>query len=159
MRISAKVVQNYTDTNHFSYANQWIIRAGDKVSLYFQFVDLDQTGLRYMTGVGTPNQPVNVTVTFPSNAATLYSYNNATNGGFIPFGTTLNFPDTNPAMIMTVTAQQADPNDPSIWMVTLGPAQVPNSGNVQFTLTEGGTVWKFFVTNMINVQQYNSGSC
>ena len=42
MRLSAKPIVNYTDINHFSYVNQWIVSAGDPNVLYFQLVDLDQ---------------------------------------------------------------------------------------------------------------------
>lgn len=159
MRISAKAVLNYTDINHFVYGNQWIVRAGDPNTLYFQLVDLDQAGLRYMTGVGSANQPVTVTVTFPTNAAVLSTYNADTNGGFIPFGTTLAFPQTDPAQVFTVTASQASTSDPSLWSISLGPVQIPNSGNVQFTVMEGTNVRRFFVTNMISVDHLNSGSC
>jgi len=159
MRISAKALLNYTDTNHFTYGNQWIVQAGDPNTLYFQFVDLDQGGLRYMTGVGSSNQPVTVTVTFPSNAAVLNTYNNDTNGGFVPFGATLNFPQVDPSQVMTITATQASASDPSIWAVVLGPVQIPNSGNVQFMLMEGSNTRRFSVTNMISVEQLNNGSC
>ncbi len=159
MRISAKALVNYTDVNHFSYVDQWQVRAGDPNTLYFQLVDLDQGGLRYMPGVGVSNQPFSVTVTFPTNAAALNTFNNDTNGGFIPFGSTLTFPVTDPAQVFQVSAVQADPNDPSVWKIALSQVQVPNSGNVQFALLEGTNLRRFFVTNMIQVEQLNSGMC
>jgi hypothetical protein len=160
MRIFAKAIVNYTDVNHFAYANQWIIRSGDQVTLYFQLVDLDQGSLRYMTGVGVSNQPVTVTVTFPSNAAALNTFNNDTNGGFVPFGSTLVFPVIDPAQVFVVTAALADPNDPSIWKIVLAPTQIPNSGNVQFSVIEGANPpKKFFVTNMIDVEPLDNGNC
>lgn len=159
MRLTSKAILNYANVNQFSYGNQWIIRAQDTVTLYFQVTDLDQAGLRYMTGVGTQNEPVTLTVTFPTNAAVLNTFNNQTNGGFIPYGSTLSFPNIDGAQVFTVTAQQADPNDPSIFKIALGPVQIPNSGNVQFQLVEGTTVYRWFVTNMIDVQHLNSGGC
>jgi hypothetical protein len=179
MRLSAKPIVNYTDINHFSYVNQWIVSAGDPNVLYFQLVDLDQgpanviggytflyapplsgnIGLRYMAGVGTSNQPVTLTVTFPSNAAALNTFNNDTNGGFIPFGSSLTFPVVDPAQVFTITAFQASPLDASIWAVSINSVQIPNSGNVQFALTEGTNTRRFFVTNMIDVQISNNGNC
>jgi hypothetical protein len=62
MRLSAKVIKNFSDINHFGYANQWEIRAGEPNTLYFQLVDMDQDGLRYM-----PQDPaVALSVNFPS---------------------------------------------------------------------------------------------
>jgi hypothetical protein len=159
MRISAKAIINYTDTNHFAYADQWIVRAGDSNTLYFQLVDLDQAGLRYMPGVSLINQPVNLTVTFPTNAASLYTFNANTNGGFVPFGSTVTFPVLDQSQVFTVTAVQASSFDPSIWSVSFSSLQTPNSGNVQFTLIEGTNVRKFFVTNLIDVEHLNSGNC
>lgn len=63
MRLYAKPIINYNNINSFIYGNQWIIRAGDPNTLYFQLVDLDQNELRYMAGV---SQAVSLSVIFPS---------------------------------------------------------------------------------------------
>lgn len=154
MRLSAKPLLNYANVNNFSYGNQWIIRAGDPNTLYFQVVDLDQgpsntigqpapffgqggslsgnIGLRYMVGVGVNNQPAAITVTFPS------------------------IDDT---QVITAVAVQ-DPNDKSIWSVTLGPNQRPASGNVQFAVAEGNSIRRFSSLNLLNVEDpQNDGSC
>jgi hypothetical protein len=124
--------------------------------LYFQVVDLDQgpaqvigqanpifgfgqggqlggnIGLRYMVGVGVGNTPAGVTVTFPSIDDTL---------------------------VIAVPAVQ-DPNDKSIWSVTLGPNQKPGSGNVQFAIAEGNSIRRFSALNVLNVEDpTNDGSC
>lgn len=62
MRLSAKIIKNYCDNNMFAYANEWIVRANEPNVLYFQLVDLDQDGLRYMPA----NAPVLVNVKFLS---------------------------------------------------------------------------------------------
>lgn len=156
MRLSARPLLNYANVNNFSYGNQWIVRAGDPNVLYFQIVDLDQglasvvggpnpifgfqgsgtlsgnVGLRYMVGVGAGNQPAAITVTFPS------------------------IDDT---QVINAPAVQ-DPNDKSIWSVTLGPNQKPNSGNVQFAVTEGNSTRRFGALNLISVEYpQNDGSC
>lgn len=154
MRLSARPIVNWANVNSFSYANQWIVRAGDPNTLYFQIVDLDQgpasviggpnpfgfqssptlsgnVGLRYMVGVGSGNQPVQLQITFPS------------------------IDDT---QAITVAAVQ-ETDDKSIFKVVLGPNQKPNSGNVQFAIQEGNTIRRFSVLNLVGVEYQNDGSC
>jgi len=180
-RLYAIPIINYNNINSFSYGNQWTIRAGDiNTTLYFQLVDLNQgpqisiggptalnsintlqpsnSWLRYLAGIGNNNQPVGITVTFPSNAAALNTFITATSG-FIPFGTSINFPVIDPSQVFNLIAVQADANDSSIWKVTLPANVVPNSGNVQFTVQEGNNIRRFSVTNMISVEQINEGNC
>ena len=154
MRLSTRPLLNYVNVNNFDYGNQWAIRAGDPNTLYFQVVDLDQgpaqvigqanpifgfgqggqlggnIGLRYMVGV--TNTPAGITVTFPS------------------------IDDT---QVINATAVQ-DPNDKSIWSVTLGPNQKPASGNVQFAVAEGNQIRRFSALNILSVESpTNDGSC
>lgn len=156
MRLSARPLLNYFSVNSFSYGNQWIIRAGDPNTLYFQVFDLDQgpasvvgapnpifgfqgsaslagnIGLRYVVGVGSGNTPSGITVTFPS------------------------IDDT---QVITAQAVQ-DPNDGSIWSVTLGQNQKPNSGNVIFAVAEGNNIRRFSAQNVLMVEYPQSeGSC
>lgn len=145
MRLSSKPIITFGTINIFQYGNQWTVRSGDPATLYFQLVDLDQAvpiqsntffsglsnvgnlyGLRYLAGLGVSNQPYSLTVTFPS---------------------------VDDTKVITVAAVQADANDSSIWKVTLLPNQLPASGNVQFTLTEGTNVHRWFVVNLLAVEQ------
>jgi hypothetical protein len=155
MRLSAKPIISYCNVNNYSFGNQWIVRAGDPNTLYFQILDIDQAvnvnntsnfgvftgitpvnpsaGLRYMLGIGSQNQPYGITVTFPSldNSKTIVA-----------------------------TAVQADANDSSIWKVSLSSLQSPGGGNVQFAIMEGSVVRRFSVMNMIGVDDpTNDGSC
>ena len=154
MKLSAKAIINYGSINLFSYADQWSVRAGDPLSLYFQLVDSDQAingnnqgfgifsgitpvgttaGIRYLPGIGVNNQPYGVTVTFPS---------------------------IDPTKTLTYTATQVDPNDASIWVVNLPAAAIPTGGNVKFAIQEGTAIRRFSVMNMIAVEQpLNNGSC
>lgn len=154
MRLSAKPIINWCNVNMYAFGNQWIVRSGDPLALYFQIIDQDQAiqgnnqgfgifsgitpvgttaGLRYLLGVGSANQPYGIQVTFPSidNSKTLL-----------------------------YTAVQADPNDSSIWKVTLPASQSPGGGNVQFAVQEGSAIRRFSVLNMIAVDDpTNDGSC
>jgi len=133
MRLSARPLLNYNSANDYDYANQWTIRAGDPNILYFQLVDLDKiqnnVPLRYIAGVGGGNQPDSIVVTFPSIDATLQFTANATQ----------------------------DPNDGSIWSITLDGTKTPQSGSVRFQVTEGTNIRKFTVMAMIGVESPNDG--
>ena len=136
MRLSAISIVSYCNVNMFTTGNQWTIRAGEQNTLYFRLVDLDQASLRYIPGVGPSNQPVQVKVSFPS----------------IMDGQTID----------VYATEAADPYDDSIWQVTLADSQIPYSGNVIFSVTEGSITRRFSVVNMLNVEQVgnlNDGSC
>ncbi len=154
MRLSAKPIINWSNVNMYAFGNQWIVRSGDPLTLYFQIVDQDQAiqgndqgfgifsgitpvgttaGLRYLLGIGSANQPYGITVTFPSIDNT---------------------------KILQYTAQQADPNDSSLWYVRLPASQIPAGGNVQFAVQEGSSIRRFSVMNMLAVEDpMNDGSC
>lgn len=48
MRLYAKPIKNFATINQFDYATEWNIRKGEPNILYFQLVDLDKDGLRYL---------------------------------------------------------------------------------------------------------------
>jgi len=131
MRLYSKAIINWCDVNMYTTGNQWSIRAGDPNTLYFQLIDLDQNGLRYVAGVGTANQPASMLVTFMS---------------------------IDQSNVIQIAAQQ-DPNDGSIWSVPISPAQVLFGGNVQFQLTQANMVRNWIVTAMLCVEYpVNCGS-
>lgn len=134
MRLSAIPIINWNNINNFCTANQWTIRNGEQNTLYFQLVDLDQSPCckngcpsRYVAGVGVPNQPASIIVTFPSIDCT---------------------------QAIQITATQ-DTSDGSIWSVNLSSSQNPFGGSVQFSLTQGTTVRSFSVLNMLGVEYPN----
>jgi hypothetical protein len=133
-RLSAKPITNFQNINSFDYANQWMIRAGDQTTLYFQIVNLDtcpsDCPLRYILGIGTANQPVQVRVTFPSI-------------------------DCNSAF--TLIAMQ-DPNDGSVFSVVVPYTSQPATGNVQFVVYQGNNISNFSVLQMMNVEYSSDGS-
>jgi hypothetical protein len=132
MRLYAKSIINFSNINSLDYVNQWTIRAKEANVLYFQLVDLDRSGLRYMAGSGVINQPASVLVTFPS---------------------------IDDSQVITLTASQ-ESDDKSIWSVSLNANQLPASGNVIFTIIEGANTRKFSAMNLINVEYpEDSGMC
>jgi hypothetical protein len=155
MRLSANLIRSYNTVNSFTFGD-WTITANEANTLYFQLTDLDQipwemfndvswpgviqqqsvipNSLRYLTGIGSLNQPVIVTVQFPS----------------------LNC-SSSP---LTIVATPVSPNDSSLFMVSLTALQVPGTGNVIFTVQEGLNIRRFFVQSGITViNPLNLGSC
>lgn len=141
MRLSAVPLINFQSVNSFCPANQWIIRNCETNTLYFQLIDLDQTCMpsllgqspvpqRYIAGVGVQNQPATMIVTFSSIDST---------------------------QVNQITAVQ-NPNDGSIWSVTINANQCVFGGAVKFSLTEGTATRNFLVINVLCVEQLNSGS-
>lgn len=155
MRLTSQAIINFANINDFQNSAQWIIRASDPNTLYYQLFDLDNvdtvpysapwnggffginqtTPQRYMAGVGSSNQPFSMTVTFPSL-------------------------DLRNVITSTATV---DPNDSSVWHINLpgyaNVAMAPSSGNVVFSLTQGINTWTWTVVNMIAVEMTNQGSC
>jgi hypothetical protein len=155
MRLTSVPIINFCSINDFQESSQWTIRATDPQTLYFQLYDLDNvitspyaplnsgffnaaiqsSPMRYIAGVGSSNQPVVMTVTFPSLSV------NST---------------------FTYTATQ-DPNDGSVFSISLpgyaNTAIAPASGNVMFSLTQGTVTVTWTVINMIAVEMTNQGSC
>ena len=158
MRLTSVPIINFADINDFQTSSQWTIRATDPNILYFQLFDLDNQNTaspasffplnggffnaaiqtapqRFIAGVGSSNQPVVMTVTFPS---------------------------LDPSLTFTYTATQ-DPNDGSVFSITLpgynSAGRAPASGNVMFSLTMGILTWNWTAQNMVAVESFNSGSC
>jgi len=130
-RLAAKPIVNFQNINSFNYANQWIVSAGDSNVLYFQIINLDGCGcpLRYIPGIGSTNQPVGLKVTFPSIDC---------------------------SQVLTLLAQQ-NPNDGSIWSVTIPTTSTPQTGNVNFQLFEGNSFKTFQGLQLLVVQYNNNG--
>jgi hypothetical protein len=152
MLLSAKAINNWCNVNMYTLANQWVVNSGDPLLLYFQIIDTSQSlaslnssnvfgnlfgspftgitavgataGLRYLLGIGSSNQPYMVKVTFPS---------------------------IDPNQQVTITATQADPNDSSLWVVSVPASQAIGGGSVQFAVYEGSSVRRFSVLNMLDV--------
>lgn len=128
-RLSAKPIVNFQGINSYKTANQWSIYAGNNNTLYFQVVDLDQCGLRYIPGIGVTNQPVGIKVIFPSIDCS--------------------------KKLELIAQQQA--SDGSIWSVQIPVTNTPQTGNVMFQLFEGNNYSSFVVDQMLIVNFLNNG--
>lgn len=145
MNLTAKPIITWNNVNSYVFGNQWIVNQGNSLTLYFQIIDTDQAiqpintglgiftgitavgttaGLRYLVGVGSQNQPYQVTVTFPS---------------------------IDGSQQLTITAIQADPNDSSIWQVSIAPSMTIGGGNVQFAIYQGNNIMRFSALDILSV--------
>jgi hypothetical protein len=129
-RLSARPIVNFQNVNSFKYANQWEISAGNTNTLYFQLVDLDQCGLRYLPGGCVEG---------------------------VPLALRVNFPSIDCSQVLTLLAQQ-NTCDGSIWSVAIPSISTPQTGNVMFQLFEGNNIQSFAVLQMLVVNYPNSGS-
>lgn len=131
MRLSAKTLKNVDNLNSWAYSENWVVRqngnVGEADTLYFQIVDLDRAGIRYI----------------PSNTATMSVF----------------FQSLDDTMDITKTATVAFSDDRSIWKIILSATDLPNSGNVIFSLTDGGNTYSFNITNGLSVELVNAGAC
>jgi len=128
MRLSVKPLKNFQNVNSFDFATEWNVRLDEPNTLYFQLVDLDQDGLRYIPTGAMPSMQV----IFPAVIST---------------------------NTITKSATQVSALDGSLWSVSLLETEKPSSGNVQFTLTEGGVTRRFVLLQGLVVELFNQGGC
>jgi hypothetical protein len=141
MQISARIINNYIDINHFDYGNEWTIRAGEPNTLYFQLIDLDMKARRPGDCCGHPD-----------------GLRHLVQG--TPAGVIVTFPSIDDAKKIEAIASNPSPLDTSVWSIQLSYLQVPRSGNVMFRLAEAGAVRHFNVLNAISVEHpQEDGSC
>lgn len=140
MRLSAKIIKNVSNVNHWIYADSAYIQEGQINEFYFQLVDLDKTH---------PAEKSEILPHFPLR--------------YMPQGTVVTvavtFPDLNPDNEFTVTASQPFTDDKSIYKITLASTQTPNSGTIQISLIEDGVEKVFKVSNALQVELQNRGGC
>ena len=65
MKLNIKTIKNFSSINNFDYSSEWSIRQEDEITLYFQLVDYDQDGLRYLP----TNNSYSVSVIFPTTSS------------------------------------------------------------------------------------------
>lgn len=70
MRLSAQTIKNFQGINSFQKSSEWTIRLDEPNTLYFQLVDLDQDGLRYIPTGSTPSVQVVFPAVNPTNVVT-----------------------------------------------------------------------------------------
>lgn len=132
MRLQAWALKNYNNYNSFEYTSQWYAQEGETNTFYLQLSDKNKDGLC--------NKGLRY---IPASGATL----------------SVRFPSVDDDAEFSVSATQPDSEDGSIWKVDLSNSQVPRSGNVWFTLTEGGVTRRFVAESLLVVQGLEVGGC
>jgi len=160
MRLSARAIVNYANINNFSYANQWIVNAGDPLTLYFQIVDLDQGPYAV---IGTPYNILGQNSQLSGNVGLRYipgTTCGACNAAPQPVAVSVTFPSLDSSRVITANASLANSADGSIWSISLPSTQQPAGGNVMFSVTECNQTRTFSVLNLLNVVfPANDGCC
>jgi len=133
MLLTSIPLQNYQNINSFnSTETQWTVRNGDSNTLYFRIVDQDQGDLRYIPLGVNPS----MTVTFTGN----YDFDPQVPQSFTP------------APTIKIATPVDSARDLSLWQITINTTDTIYSGNVFFSLNNGGVIRNWVGTYMISVQ-------
>jgi len=130
--LTARLMKNVVDVNHFQYTTQWNLREGNPATIYFQLADGEQLNaqsepLRYM-----PESGATVSATFSSVVS---------------------------GNVVNKIAVQPFSQDTSIWKITINATDTIAQGNFVFTLTEGSVVRTASVMNGIVVESSSPSFC
>ena len=131
MRLSSKILKNVDGLNAWAYTDQWVIRSNDGVG---ESVSL------YFQLVDQDREDIRY---IPAAGATVQ----------------VKFPNLDDDQVITLNASFPFADDRSILRVDLAADQVPASGAVKFTLTEGGVTKSWSVMNAMRVEKTNSECC
>jgi hypothetical protein len=141
MRLSAKILENVSNINHWNYASEAHVYEGQVNYIYLQLVDLSKT--------------IDIDGTIGSISDYPMRY--------IPQGTSISlvavFPSIDDAQQFEITATQPFADDKSIWKIATPSSQLPKSGNFQLKLTEDGVTKTFFVKASVVAELLNIGGC
>jgi len=140
MRLSAKMLKNVSNVNHFEYKSPAYVSEGNSNIIYFQIVDLDKPVSPTIDTGTLPNYPLRH---MPASGSTV----------MVIFDSLLDNAQ------FSIAAVQPFAQDASIWKVTLSSAQLPKSGNFIFELTESGNTYHVVVKGGISVALNEVGSC
>lgn len=140
MRLSAKILKNVTDINHWQYAAQAIVSQGQPNTIYIQLVDLEYS-FAPEKSEAFPEFPIR----YISNATAI--------------SVSALFESLVDSEEFEVNATQPFANDRSIWAITIPSDQLPQSGSLTITVTEDAVEKTFIVKQAITVEQLNIGGC
>jgi hypothetical protein len=140
MRLSAKMLKNVSNVNHFEYSTPAYASEGSSNDIYFQLVDMDKPTIPAKDTSALPEYPLRY---MPAAGATVN----------VIFDALLD------DIQFEVAASNPFPQDTSIWKVSLTSSQLPRSGNFIFELTEGSNTKTVVVMNGLSVALNEVGSC
>lgn len=132
MRLSAKTLKNVDNLNSWAYSENWVVRQNGLTG---------EADTLYFQITDLDRDGIRY---MPSNSASMSVF----------------FQSLDDAGDITKTAVMAFPSDDrSIWKIILSATDLPNSGNVIFSLTDGGNTYSFNITNGLSVELVNAGAC
>ncbi len=133
MRINARLLNSGATANSFEVKTFVTIHQGETTTLFFQFFDEDQDGLRYLPASGATTL-VEI-ARFPE-----------------PFGTISNTREILDRSIRRAATQPFS-GDGSVWSMPLTAVDTVTmmSSNIRITLTEGAVISKAFLAQAIKI--------
>lgn len=141
MKLSAKILKNVIDINHFQYASEAVIVEGQSNDIYIQLIDKGWSL--------NPKKEHGVFLEHPIR--------------YISQATVIavkaNFFSIDDSQEFEITATQPFSDDKSIYKISLTSSQIPNAGNFKITLTEDSIDKVFIVKQGIVLELINDGSC
>lgn len=142
MRLSARMLKNVVDVNHWQHSSQAYVSEGQPNDIFIQLIDLDWS---------TKDSPEQ-SAAFPQFPVRYISQD----AGISVKATFLAIDDDEE---FEVTATQPFTDDKSIWKFTLTASQIPNAGNLLITVTENSVDKSFVVQSGVSVDLINRGGC
>lgn len=142
MRLSAKIMKNVLDVNHWQHSNQAHISEGQSNDIYVQLVDLE------WSTKSSPEQSVafmQYPIRYISQATSIT--------------VKAKFLSIDDAQEFEITATQPFAQDKSIFKFSLTSSQIPNAGNMIISINEDGVEKSFVIKQAIEVELLNQGSC
>ena len=142
MHLSARILRNVIDINHWQDANQAEVFEGQSNEIYLRLVDL---------GWSTSAVPEQSTA---FNEFPIRFISQATN-----IAVTAIFRDIDEDSEFEVVGTQPFEQDRSIFKFTLNSDQMPNPGNLLVSVNEDGNVRFFTIQSAISTILTNRGGC
>lgn len=142
MRLSARILKNVIDVNHWRHSAQAYLAEGQENEVYIQLVDLDQsTKSTDEQSAAFPQYPIR----YLSQATVIEA--------------TATFLNIDDSQEYEIAGTQPFADDKSIWKFVLSESQIPASGNLQIKITEDGKTKTLVIRQAIVVDLINQGSC
>ena len=141
MRLSAKLLQNVINVNHWEYANEIYIGEGNVNEFYFQLVNLSKSP--------NPEDGIGILPEFPMRYMSQAS----------AISIKVFFDSIDDDEEFEINATQPFADDKSIWKISLTSSQTPKAGAIKITVTEDGVEKSFIVQSAIVVDYSEIGSC
>lgn len=141
MRLSAKILENVSNVNHWNYANEAYAYEGQANTIYLQLVDLAKS------------------IQVDDNLGSISDYPMRYISQATSVSLVARFSSVDSAKEFDITGSKPFADDKSIWKFDLASTKMPRTGNLTLILTEDGVARSFIVKSVIVAELLNVGGC